>query len=79
MTDPTDAAIALTPEERAEELAFDISTAKSLMRDVRVAREALPGVSDNALLAECERRGWIIYWDRPSGRMHIGSATEDLP
>lgn len=36
-------------------------------------------IRDNVLLAECERRGWTVYWDRPSGRIRIGSVDEEQP
>lgn len=55
--DTSDEAIALTPEERAEELAFDIGTAYDLLTDARIARAALTFISLDLIVQECARRG----------------------
>jgi hypothetical protein len=51
------------------------TTSDDLARAATAIRRAqLADMDDSTLLAECERRGWTIYWDRPSGRMRIGAA-----
>lgn len=57
VSDMTEEEIALTPEEKAEELAFDIGTAYSLLSNVQVARAALAFVSLDLLVLELQRRG----------------------
>lgn len=49
--------IRLTPEEQAEELAWNIGTAYDLLTNVQVARAALTFVSLDLIVQECARRG----------------------
>lgn len=80
--DTSDAAIALTAEERAEELAFDIGTATGLMGRAEVARAVLPVLSLDLLVRECQRRGHQVCLHEICGvtkRSAPGeSLTEDM-
>lgn len=49
--------IRLTPEEQAEELAWNIGTAYDLLTNVHAARAALTFVSLDLIVQECARRG----------------------